>query len=181
MKKILYLLSAVALLSACSTTKEATSSGALTRNEKKIVAQEAVKNAVESKRFIVKLNRMYLTYGGIVQLVPRSNYIIVDGEKGVISTAYFGRQYSFRPIAGINMIGKTGNYELTRNPNKGTFGIKLKVSQGGTSFDIFLNISKSGSCDASITSMQINNVRYSGKVVPITSKTSQAPGSNLMI
>ncbi|HKK43425.1 MAG TPA: DUF4251 domain-containing protein, partial [Bacteroidales bacterium] len=90
MKKILYLLSAVALLSACSTTKEATSSGALTRNEKKIVAQEAVKNAVESKRFIVKLNRMYLTYGGIVQLVPRSNYIIVDGEKGVISTAYFG-------------------------------------------------------------------------------------------
>ena len=181
MKKLIYLLSAIVLLSSCSTTKEATSSDKLSRNEKKLVAQEAVKNAVESKRFIVKLNRMYTNYGGIIQLAPRENYIIVDGEKGVISTPYFGRQFAFRPIAGINMFGRTMDYKLTKYADKGAFGISLKVSQGGTSFDVFLKISRSGTCSASITSMLINNARFSGNVVPITPKNRPgAPKSGII-
>jgi hypothetical protein len=167
MKKLLFLLSTVIILSSCSTTKNATSSSTLSRDKKRVVARETVKNAVESKRFIVKLNRMYPTYGGIIQLVPRENYIIVDGEKGIISTPYFGRQFGFRPISGINMFGRTMDYKLIKYPDKGAFGISMKVSEGGTSFNVFLQISRSGTCDVSISSMLINNVRYSGNLVPI--------------
>jgi hypothetical protein len=181
MKKLVLLISSVLIFSSCSTTKDVTSSRALSRDEKKLVKQETVKNAVESRRFIVKLNRMYLTYGGIVQLVPRANYIIVDGEKGIVSAAYFGRQFSFRRIAGINMVGRTTEYELTKHPNKGTYGIKLKVSEGGNSFDIFLSVNQSGSCDASISSLKISNIRYSGNIVPINSRIKVAQGKKEMI
>jgi hypothetical protein len=175
MKKLLSLFSAVLILSSCASTKEVKSSRAEARNEKKLVKQEVIKTAVESRRFIVKLNRLYLTYGGIIQLVPRANYIIVDGSKGVISTAYFGRQFNFRPIAGINMIGRTDDYELTNNMAKGVYRVNMKVTEGANSFSVFLTISKNGSCNASISSMMINSVKYSGNVVPIKGTTTVPP------
>ncbi len=177
MKKLVYLFTAVLILSACASSKDVKSSRAEARNEKKIVKQEIVKNAVESRRFIVKLNRMYLTYGGIIQLVPRANYIIVDGTKGVISTAYFGRQYNFRPIAGINMIGRTDDYQLTNNTSKGLYRVDMKVAEGANSFSVNLTISKNGTCNASISSMFINNIRYSGNVVPIGRTEVRPPDS----
>ena len=172
MKKLFLIITTMVIISSCSTTKEAKSSRIESRNDKKLATQEIIKNAVESRRFIVKLDRLFLTYGGTVQLVPRANYIIVDREKGIISTAYFGRQYAFKPIAAINMFGKTMDYEITNNTAKGAYKIKLKVADGGTSFDVYLDISKSGSCSASISSLLINNLSYSGHVVPITKSTN---------
>lgn len=172
MKKLFLIIITMVVISSCSTTKEAKSSRVGSRNDKNLAKQELIKNAVESRRFIVKLDRLFVTYGGTVQLVPRSNYIIVDREKGIISTAYFGRQYDIKPIAAINMFGKTMDYEMTSNPEKGSYKIKLKVADGGTSFDVFLDISRSGSCSASISSLLITNVSYSGQVVPITKRTS---------
>lgn len=175
MKKLFSILTLMMVISSCSTTKEVKSSRIESRNDKKLAKEAIVKNAVESRRFIIKLDRLFLTYGGIVQLVPRANYIIVDGEKGVISTAYFGRQFGIKPIAGINMFGKTSDYELTNNTGKGAYKIKLKVAEGGLSFDVYLDISKSGYCSASISSLLINNINYSGHVVPITGRTNPSP------
>jgi hypothetical protein len=172
MKKLFLIITTMVIISSCSTTKEAKSSRIESRNDKKLATQEIIKNAVESRRFIVKLDRLFLSYGGTVQLVPRANYIIVDREKGIISTAYFGRQYAFKPIAAINMFGKTMDYEITNNTAKGAYKIKLKVADGGTSFDVYLDISKSGSCSASISSLLITNLSYSGHVVPITKSTN---------
>ncbi len=172
MKKLFLIITTMVIISSCSTTKEAKSSRIESRNDKKLATQEIIKNAVESRRFIVKLDRLFLTYGGTVQLVPRANYIIVDREKGIISTAYFGRQYAYKPIAAINMFGKTMDYEITNNTAKGAYKIKLKVADGGTSFDVYLDISKSGSCSASISSLLITNLSYSGHVVPITKSTN---------
>jgi hypothetical protein len=172
MKKLFLVITTMVIISSCSSTKEAKSSKIESQNDKKLAKQELVKNAIESRRFIVKLNRLFLTYGGTVQLVPRANYIIVDREKGIISTAYFGRQYDIKPIAAINMFGKTMDYEMTNNTAKGSYKIRLKVADGGTSFDVFLNISKSGSCSASISSLLITNLSYSGQVVPITKRAS---------
>ncbi len=175
MKKLFSFLTMMLVISSCSTTKEVKSSRIESRNDKKLAKQEIVKDAVESRRFIVKLDRLYLSYGGFVQLVPRANYIIVDREKGVISTAYFGRQFGIKPIAGINMFGNTRDYELTHNTDRGFYKIKLKVAEGGTSFDVYLDISKSGYCSASISSLLINNINYSGHVVPIAGRTNPSP------
>ncbi len=180
MRKLVYLFSAVLLFSSCSTTKDATSSMAKYRNKKKLANQETVKNAVESQRFIVKLDRMYLANSGIVQLVPGENYLIVHGEKGAINTAYLGRQYGFRPISAINMFGRTTDYKLTKYADKGTFGVSMKICNDGTSFTVFLKISKSGICHVSISSMLTDNVRFSGNVVPITSKSREVVRKSTM-
>jgi hypothetical protein len=158
------------------TTKEAKLSRVETRNTKKLAKQEQVKNAVESKKFIIKLDRLYFSYGGIADLIPRSNYIIIDGDRAIINTAYFGRQYDIRRIAAIDIFGRNMNYEVTKDLSRGVYQVKMKVSNaGGTTFDVYLDISKNGYCDASVSSIKIDFIRYSGFVEPIKVETNTTP------
>jgi len=173
MKKLFIIISAFMVISSCVTTKEAKLSKAELRNTKKLAKQEQIKNAVESKKFIIKLDRLYFNYGGIADLFPRSNYIIIDGERAIINTAYFGRQYDIRRIAAIDIFGRNMNYEVTKDLSKGVYQVKMTVSNaGGTKFDVYLDISKSGYCDASVSSLKIDNIRYSGFVEPIKVETN---------
>jgi len=113
MKKLFIYLTILApflMVSSCTTSRKAGESGEA-RKQKKLINQELVREAVESRRFIVKLDRIYL-FGGMLDLIPRTNYIIVDGEKAIISATYFGRQYDIRPIAGINIRGIAKEYEM---------------------------------------------------------------------
>jgi hypothetical protein len=178
MKKLLFAITAIIVMSSCVTTKEAKLSRADLRNEKKIAEQSLIKEAVESRRFIIKLNKLYYSHGGFADLLPRSNYIIIDGNKAVISTAYLGRQYDFRGIAAIDMLGKSLNYEMTNNLLKGKYEIKMKVKNGTTSFDVFLTIGKNGNCSASVSNLKIDNIRYSGYVVPIKDKQNNPSESS---
>jgi hypothetical protein len=151
----------------------AKSSKAELRGEKKLAEQVMVKNAVETRRYIIKLNRLYFNHGGMADLIPRANYIIIDGEKAIIRTAYLGRQYDIKPIAGINMRGLAIDYALTNKTSKGSYDIKLKAKNSrNASFDVYINISKNGFCTASLSSLKIDNVRYSGYLVPISDKTN---------
>lgn len=164
MKKLLLFISTITTLVtlSCSTTRTTTES---------VLANSAVvQNAVESRRYIVKFERIYLM-GGIIDLVPRMNYIIVDGQKAIINTAYFGRQYDIRPIAGINMKGVAQNYELTKKISKGLYEVSMKVENGSAVFDVYLTIGKEGTADASVNGMRINNIRYRGYLVPLSSET----------
>jgi hypothetical protein len=165
MKKQIFIITTFIVLSSCVTTKEAKLSRAEFRNEKKLTEQSVVKKAVESRRYIIKLDRLYLA--GIVDLTPRSNYIIIDGEKAIISTAYLGRQYDFRGIAAIDMLGKALNYKMTSDVSKGKYEINMKIKNGNTSFDVYLTISKNGTCSVSVSSLKIDYIRYSGYIVPI--------------
>lgn len=168
MKKLFTIIIALLVMSSCSTTKEAKTSRVELRKEKKLIEQVLVKNAVETRRYIIKLNRLYFSYGGLTDLIPRANFIIIDGDKAVISTAYLGRQYDIKPIAGINMRGRTEDYALTNNLSKGSYEIKMKVHNGGSNtFEVYLRISKDGSCSVSVSSLKIDNIRYSGYLVPV--------------
>jgi hypothetical protein len=176
MKKLFTIIITLVVISSCSTTKEAKSTKAEARIQKKAIEQAVVKNAVESKRYIIKFNRLFYTYGGIVDLIPRANYLIVDGERAILSTAYLGRQFDVKPIAAINMRGRAADYSVTDNQSKGNYEVKLKVvNQGTVSFSVYINISKSGTCTASISSLKIDNIRYSGFLVPIQENTNTVP------
>jgi hypothetical protein len=173
MKKLSIIIMSIVLMSSCSTTKEAKSSKAEIRSEKKLAEQGMVKNAVETRRYIIKLERLYLNYGGVADLIPRANFIIIDGERAVISTAYLGRQYDIKPIAGINMRGRAVDYALTNNTSKGSYDIKLTVKNGmNASFDVYLNVTKNGYCTASVSSLKIDYIRYSGYLIPISDRTN---------
>lgn len=163
MKK-LYLLSGVIVLLAisCVSSKERFSEN----YDKKKPDESVLRKAVESGRFIVKFERIH-SFGGFRELRPRANYLIVDGRRAVINTAYMGRQYDIRPIAAINMRGRTSVYEVTNRFSRGMYDIKMRVENGGNAFDVYLTINKNGNANASVNSLKINNVQYYGYVVPL--------------
>jgi hypothetical protein len=173
MKKLFVIFISLILMSSCTTTKEAGSTRAEARKEKKLLDQALVKNAVESKRYIIKFERIYFSYGGIIQLMPRANYLIIDRERAILNTAYMGRQYDIMGIAAINVRGRADDYALTDNVNKGSYDIKLKVSNGrSASFNVYVRINKDGYCSVSVSSLKIDHVNYSGYLVPISDKTN---------
>jgi hypothetical protein len=182
MKKLwIFLLMPLFVLS-CSTSKEAGTARSELRKQRKATEELLVKNAVESRKYIIKLQRLYSAYGGFIEIVPRANYIIVDGKNATISTAYIGRQWDIRPIGGINARGRADDYEVTSRLNKGKYEISLKVNNGGpNTFHIFLTITKDGECYASVSSMKIENIRYSGYLVPISDHNIGADQSYLEI
>jgi hypothetical protein len=181
MKKLLFVVSTLMIMSSCASTKEVRTTRNDSRKEKKLREQVVVREAVESKRFIIKFDRLYYSHGRIIDLIPRTNYIVVDGEKTIISAAYLGRQYDIRPIAGISLTGKTLDYKMESDSSKGTYKIKMKVNKGGDSFNVYLSISENGTCSASVSSMKIDFVRYSGQIVPIKNKTRNPSQKNIMI
>ena len=170
MKKVLFILTTVIILSSCATSREGGISRSDERKERKLAEQEMIKNAVESRRFIVKFEHFYPAHGGIINLYPKYNYIVVDGEKAIINAAYFGRQYDIRPIAGFNMHGKTMRFEADPNYPAGLYEITMRVANGKNSFDVDLAIGKDGNCTASITNAKTDFVRYRGYIVPIKEK-----------
>lgn len=167
MKKLIILLSVLTFFTACSVTKEAKISRAENRQNQKLVTAALVKDAVESRKFIVRLDRLYPTGGGMVELRPRSNYIVIDGNIASVRAAYLGRQYDIRPIAGIRLVSRANDYSINKNFDKQEYKITMKVTQGGDTFDIYLDINKSGKCYASVSSIKIDIIRYSGELVPI--------------
>jgi len=171
MKKMLILFTAMMILMSCSTSKVAGPSRDELRKEKKIAQQAEIKKAVEMRRFIIKLDKLYFKNGQIIEIMPRTNYIVLDGEKAIISAAYIGRQFSFRPISGINMTGRTVEYEVKNNTSKGIYEIKMKVKNNANSFDVYVTISDNGYCSASLTNGRTDYTRYSGNLVPIRMKT----------
>lgn len=182
MKKLFIIICAGLVLSSCSATREAKSSRVELRNEKNLAEQALVKNAVETRRYIIKLERLYFSYGGIAELVPRANFIIINRDRAIISTAYLGRQYDIKPIAAINTRGKAVDYAETDKLSKGSYEIKLTVENGGAnSFDLYLVISKNGFCTASVSSLRIDNIRYSGYLVPISDNTNTLSGNGNVI
>jgi hypothetical protein len=153
MKKLSIIIMSLVVMSSCSTTKEAKTSRAEIRNEKKLAEQSMVKNAVETRRYIIKLNRLYFNHGGNADLIPRANFIIIDG---------------------INMRGRAVDYALTNNTSRGSYDIKVTVRNGRTaSFDLYINVTKNGFCSASVSSLKIDNIRYSGYLVPISDRTNK--------
>jgi hypothetical protein len=172
MKKLFVITIVIIFISACSTTKEAKTSSTELRNKEKLAEQVVVKKAVESRRFAIRLDRLYYMYGGTVQLVPKANYIIIDGNKAIINAAYLGRQYEIKPITGINVHGETKDYELTNKLSKGKYEIKTKVSNGINSFDLYLSIENNGSCNISLSNVMIDKVSYTGYIVPLKEKTA---------
>lgn len=161
---ILTVLSSTLIISSCSSSKEFVSDSGF-----RGIDENELRQAIEGRRFIIKLDRLY-TYGGFLDLRPRANYIIVDGQNAVISAAYMGRQYGFRPIAGINMKGTASRYEITQRQSKRMYDIKLRVENGGTAFDVYLTIGKNGNADASVNSARISNAHYRGYIVPLDEK-----------
>ena len=168
MKKIALLLSVVFIFAACSSTKELSSARAENRKLKKLAERAEIKKAVESRMFIIKVNRLYSIGGGRYELIPRSNFVIINGEIASISLGYMGRSYTSRPISGINLNGRTIEYKMESDEAKGLYKIQMAVKAGADKFDVYLSIGDEGYCSISLNNSNIQTVSYSGTLVPLS-------------
>ncbi len=181
MNKLIVALSGLIILTSCATSRVAETSKNIPENKIDTTRLADIKQAVEMRRFLVKFDRLHILNGGQVDLIARSNYIILDGNRVVISAAYVGRQYSFRPIKGIDMVGKVVAFELKNNSSKGTYQINMKVKNDTNTFDVYLTISKDGYCDASVNNYKIDHVRYTGNFIPLKPKVEKAAPDDLLL
>ena len=85
--------------------------------------------------------------------------------------AYMGRSYNLRGIAAINMSANAEKYEVVRDTAKKKFDVRIKASQAGEPFDIFLTIDDSGYANVSVTNPRIETVRYYGKLALTTAQS----------
>jgi hypothetical protein len=166
MKKLIFILAGLVILTSCATTKVEETSKKESADEKNIVQQADIKQAVDMRRFLIKFNRLYNSQGGIVELFPRSNYILLEGDRVVISAAYIGRQFGYRPVKGIDMVGKAVTFEMKSNA-KGVYDIRMKVKNESNTFDVFITITDNGRCDASLINYRLDHVRYTGNFIPL--------------
>jgi hypothetical protein len=167
MKKIAFLFLIVLLFSDCSSTKELASTKAENRKSRRLAEQAAVKKAVESRKFIIRVNRLYSTGGSIWELIPTSNFIVINGEIASISLGYMGRSFGIHQISGINLNGHTLNYKMESNEAKGIYNIQMVVKYGADKFEVYLTIGNNGSCNISLNNAYIQSVSYSGSLVPL--------------
>ena len=167
MKRFGFILVLCLLLSSCSAIKEAHTSKAEKRQSIKIAEQASVKKAVESRRYIIRMERIYMMGGGSQELIPKNNYIIVDGGAASVSLGYVGRYFGTRPISGINFNGQTVKYVLESNEGKGTYNINMEVRYRNDKFEMYLNIGSDGFCNVSIVNANIQTVSYYGQIMPI--------------
>jgi hypothetical protein len=167
MKNLAFFLTVVFIFSACSSSKELSSVKTENKKTKKLAEKAEIRKAVESRKYIIKVNRIYPLGGGRMDLVPRSNFIIINGEIASISLGYVGRTYSSRPISGINLNGHTFNYQMESDDAKGMFKIQMEVQSGGDKFNVYLTIGDEGYCSISINNPYLEAVSYSGNLVPL--------------
>jgi Domain of unknown function (DUF4251) len=170
MNKLIFILSGFVILTSCATTKVEETSTIDSGEIKKIYQQEQIRQAVEMRRFIIKFDRLYISQGGTINLIPKANYIILDGDKVIISAAYVGRQYSYRPVKGIDLVGHAVSFEMKNNSAKGSYEIRLKVTNNINTFDVYLTVNNDGHCNTSLTSYKIDRVRYTGNFIPLIPK-----------
>jgi hypothetical protein len=166
MKNIVLFLSIAYLISACLPSKDINLSRAENRKLKRLTEQAEIKKAVESRRYIIRVDRLF-TRGAIIEMVPSANFVIVNGGIASVSLGYSGGNFGGRKITGINMNGRTTSYKMETNDSKGLYKIQMSVIYGSDKFDMFLTIGTNGDCNISLNNSYIQTVTYTGKLIPL--------------
>jgi hypothetical protein len=171
MKNLVIVLVAVGLMASCTSSKEASSSKTQTKNLEVAV----VKQAVEARRYVIKMRKIISQSGTSADLIPDNNFFIMNGEFASVSLPYMGRSFSIRPISGINFNGRTLEYKMQGDQEKGVYKIDVEVEANGTRFDFYLNIGSSGTCSLSVINAHIESVTYYGDLVPLSQMKGTEP------
>jgi hypothetical protein len=162
MKSQLYILSAVLLiLVSCSSTRNSAS-----REMRKVLKQGEVKYAVESNRYIIKVNRMRARRGMTVHMKPSFNFIIIDGGHARMSLGYVGRSFDTRGISAINMSGQIIKQEVILR-NKGGFNVDMKIKQDNDVFRVRIRIGQDGYCNLDINHPRLDLASYNGTLMAL--------------
>jgi len=168
-KIFLLLIVIITGVTSCSVSKEAYSIKAEKRKAARLAAQMEIRKAIESRRFVLKMDKIILPDGLMIDLVPRNNFIIINGEIISVSLGYAGRSFGARKITGINFNGRTGRYIMNSDTSKGIYNIQVEaITPNRDKFDIYMTLGDNGYCSASVNNPYIQSVSYRGLIVPLS-------------
>jgi hypothetical protein len=173
MRKIFLFLVSVFLISSSVINGMSGFTDSAGSNDRKSEKQETVKKAVESKSFVIELEKMYMPSYGNVDLIQENNYILIDGNMTDISAGYIGRQMSSHAIAGIKVTGIPSSYRIKKDDSKGKYVIEMEIKSETDTFHIIMTINKDGYCTALISGMKMDETKYSGNLVPLEKKVRE--------
>jgi hypothetical protein len=176
MKKYICFIFMAVIFISCSSSKEAAMTGNESKKSRKLANEEMIKKAVESRRYVIKFNRLLMAGGGYIDLIPNSNFVIMNGGIASVSLMYSGRSMFSRPISAINFNGHTITYEMKSEGSKGLYSINTKVNKGADNFDFYISIGAGGTCSLSVVNPKIDSVTYYGQVTPIPSEEEVIQG-----
>lgn len=166
MKTHLFFIFALIVLVSCSTSNLSKTARTELKLERKAAQKELVQKNIESGSFLIKMDRLQIPGGGFIYLLPSSNYIIINKGYVRMRLGYIGRTYDVRGITGINLNGMATKYELMGDENKGAYEMKIEVKDGGDLFKINLAVKGDEYCEATVSNIRIETIRYTGHLIP---------------
>lgn len=160
MKNIIYILFIVIVVTgSCASSGDLASS----REVRKSIKQENIRKAIESQQMIINVNRLQSRRGGMMEMNPELNFLIINNNRTRVSLGYVGRSYTSRPIAAINLEGEIYSRDINKKGN-GSYDIRYELGQKNAKFIVNMTVSVNGYVSLRITNPRIDFVRYSGKL-----------------
>lgn len=122
---------------------------------------------VSAKQFVLEADYLSNQYGTRVVVNSTLNFIIVDTTRGTIQTASMSGVGGPNNMGGITADGSITQYELTRSPKNGGYGVRLMIMTSVGVYDIFFSISGDGTATATLGGNWGGKLNFHGKLVPL--------------
>jgi hypothetical protein len=174
MKKII-LLAFAAIISVAAIAQNSTDSvpKELTREQKK-AQKEAIRLAefketeqlINSQKFVLEANYRSGRTGARFYVTSSLNFIKIDSTNITIQIGSNSR-IGYNGVGGVTVVGKIQRYKVDTNEKRKTFFIRINMMGSTGSYDIFMNISSSGSTTATVTGLYPGGIVYDGVLVPL--------------
>lgn len=147
------------ILSGCSTSKGLT-------KEEKAAEEAALRTAIENRTFVVDVDRA-LPMNGRSRTLTSSYSLEINGDKVKSYLPYFGRAYSVPYGGGEGLIFEAPitDYQSVFD-NKGRMTIAFKTQSKEDRLEYRIQIFANGSASIDVTSVNRQNISYSGKATP---------------
>jgi hypothetical protein len=94
------------------------------------------------------------------------NFVMVDSINSVIQIGS-DRGIGYNGVGGITAKGKITSYKLERDDKHKSFTLSFGMNSLNGFFDVFVNVSASGSSTATISGIRAGKLIYEGRLVPL--------------
>ena len=157
--RIIALFTLAATLSACSSSSSATGS------DSKAAEFEQTAILIESGNFMFTVRSASPSGGRTVQI---SSSYVMKANEGIYEAhlPYFGRVYSggYGDGGSVEFKGEPENLEITRKDNKNKISLRFSIKSATETYDVMLEVSKSGYGNLVVSSPKRQTISYRGLV-----------------
>ena len=123
-----------------------------------------VEYMVSQQRFVLEANMLSDRYGQNFSVSSNINFLAIDSIVAVIqigNSMYIGSN----GLGGVTIEGNVSGYEYEMNEKKGTYQVSYSIRSSMGSYDVLINIFRSGNADATVRGTFGGSIRYHGNLV----------------